>query len=64
MVEKAAAMGANVSAAVSGRSIGVQQAGSATTQIEGTSLSIEVPVEAVTTANRIGSAKQSRVGRT
>ncbi|MCS3937305.1 hypothetical protein GGP80_003315 [Salinibacter ruber] len=63
MVEKAAAMGANVSAAVSGRSIGVQQAGSATTRIEGGSLSIDVPVEAVHTSSRIGASNKRRTGR-
>ncbi|MCS4119604.1 hypothetical protein [Salinibacter ruber] len=63
MVEKAAAMGASVPAAVSGRSIGVQQAGSATTRIEGGNLSIDVPVEAVNTANRIGASNKRRTGR-
>jgi hypothetical protein len=63
MVEKAAAMGASVPAAVSGRSIGVQQAGSATTRIEGGNLSINVPVEAVNTANRIGASNKRRTGR-
>ncbi len=63
MVEKAAAMGASVPAAVSGRSIGVQQAGSATTRIEGGNLSIDVPVEAVHTSSRIGASNKRRTGR-
>ncbi|MCS4181945.1 hypothetical protein GGQ07_003409 [Salinibacter ruber] len=63
MVEKAAAMGASVPAAVSGRSIGVQQAGSATTRIEGGSLSIDIPVEAVHTSSRIGASNKRRTGR-